>query len=120
MVYERLISDAYSNNTGTHNPQATNIGGLMQKTSSMNDVRASLQENGAPEISEEDFARLYKGRMVEVLDLVARNVVGRNHVASARTAIQQYVRHIQVGRTLYLSDAFNEGSASHQMLDRLP
>ena len=71
-------------------------GGLARKPPSAKNVRAMLLEIGAPEISEGDFARLYKGRMVEVLGLVALNVVGRNRVASARTAIQQYAK-----RTIY-------------------
>ena len=52
-------------------------------------VMIALRQIDAPDIFSEDFARIYKGAMAEILNTVARNVVGRNGAAVARNAIHQ-------------------------------
>ncbi|TBU46381.1 hypothetical protein BD309DRAFT_858167 [Dichomitus squalens] len=49
----------------------------------------SLRQIDAPEISIEEIGRLYKGRMADVLDVIARHISGRKGAAVARSAIQQ-------------------------------
>ncbi|KAI0722585.1 hypothetical protein C8Q76DRAFT_691322 [Earliella scabrosa] len=44
----------------------------------------------APLISNEDFTRLYKGRLAEIVDLVAQHVVGRSEANAARALIQHH------------------------------
>ncbi|KAI0722306.1 hypothetical protein C8T65DRAFT_565055, partial [Cerioporus squamosus] len=48
-----------------------------------------LRAVNAPSISDSDFARLYKGKLAEVIDLVAHSVVGRGEATAARAMIQQ-------------------------------
>ncbi|KAI1796042.1 hypothetical protein LXA43DRAFT_988074 [Ganoderma leucocontextum] len=91
-------------------------GGSVRKASPTEEIRASLRDMGAPEISEEDFARLYKGRMLEVLDIVSCNVVGRNRVASARTAIQQF-RELSNARRLHVEHDTDPMSTSARRAD---
>ncbi|KAI0819440.1 hypothetical protein BC628DRAFT_1332859 [Trametes gibbosa] len=54
---------------------------------SPDEVYAALREVDAPLPTREDMDRLYQGRMVQILQFVASNVVGRKSVASARRAI---------------------------------
>ncbi|KAI0633128.1 hypothetical protein C8Q77DRAFT_1264059 [Trametes polyzona] len=51
---------------------------------------SNLQKLGAPLDSPDDIRRLYKGRLAEVLDFLASNVVGRRDALSSRTGIQAY------------------------------
>ncbi|TFK79706.1 hypothetical protein K466DRAFT_605937 [Polyporus arcularius HHB13444] len=48
----------------------------------------ALRTVNAPVISESDFARLYKGELAEIIDLLAHSVVGRSATNSARGMIQ--------------------------------
>ncbi|KAI0772395.1 hypothetical protein BD413DRAFT_41896 [Trametes elegans] len=56
--------------------------------SALEHIHDSLVAIGAPPISHEELERLYQGRMAEVLDFVAANVVGRKKAAAARHSIQ--------------------------------
>ena len=56
----------------------------------MSGVREALRAVNAPNISENDFARLYKGKLAEIIDLVAHGVVGRSEANTARAAIQRW------------------------------
>jgi hypothetical protein len=51
------------------------------------EVHEALLNLGAPPISQEDLARLYKGRLAEALSAVVEHVRGRQGCALARQAI---------------------------------
>ncbi|TBU22291.1 hypothetical protein BD311DRAFT_770641 [Dichomitus squalens] len=64
-------------------------GGSARNSTTQEDIMTSLRQIDAPEISIEEIGRLYKGRMADVLDVIARHISGRKGAAVARSAIQQ-------------------------------
>ncbi|KAI0758220.1 hypothetical protein C8Q74DRAFT_1303806 [Fomes fomentarius] len=66
-----------------HNPKTT------ASASKHDTPEAALRALHAPELSKEDFARLYKGKLAQIIDLVAENIVGRSETTAARALIQQ-------------------------------
>jgi hypothetical protein len=54
-------------------------------------VHASLKLLGAPHLEDEEFFRLYRGSLADVLLFVSEHMKGRRQVALARAEIHQYV-----------------------------
>lgn len=64
---------------------------IAETPSNANNVREALISLGAPNISNDEFARLYRGRLASALLFISRHVKGREEVAKAREMIQRYV-----------------------------
>ena len=58
-----------------------------------------LRAVNVPDISESDFSRLYKGKLANIIDLVAQSVVGRREANIARATIQRLVVSVQFAMT---------------------
>ncbi|RPD66811.1 hypothetical protein L226DRAFT_608103 [Lentinus tigrinus ALCF2SS1-7] len=56
---------------------------------SASNVQEAFRALNAPNVSNSDFSRLYKGKLAEILKLVAHSVVGRNEANIARDTIQR-------------------------------
>ncbi|KAI0754287.1 hypothetical protein C8Q80DRAFT_358833 [Daedaleopsis nitida] len=52
-------------------------------------LKMILKDIHAPDMSNEDLVRLYKGTLAEIIDFVAHSVVGRSKATAARAIIQQ-------------------------------
>ncbi|KAI0944741.1 hypothetical protein AcW1_002379 [Taiwanofungus camphoratus] len=76
------------------------------------DTYSSLQLLGAPELSREEFGRLCKGPLADILFFVAEHVKGRKETAAARVAI---FRMHESGNTTRVGGG-TEGQSSYMKL----
>ena len=59
-----------------------------------------LRAVNAPDISESDFLRLYKGKLADIIDVVAQSVVGRREANIARATIQRLVVSVRFAMSI--------------------
>ena len=62
---------------------------MSEVPSTEQDTICALRKIYANELSDEDFARLYKGKLAEIIAFVAQSLRGRTEAASARNVIQE-------------------------------
>ena len=59
--------------------------------SSAHEVAEALRAIYPHDLTDEDFSRIHKGKLAEVLNFVAQSVRGRTGTAAARNIIQEFV-----------------------------